>query len=142
MHGTILFRRIFPRKAEWVQADSAFCHTLHEVLKEDTLIQRFEWTGKNSGKDREDAAKDLRLILASSLGMYTSAQHVVIAHSHGGNVGIKALDDPSMVRVRLICLSTPLLTAVRRELFGQSAKFFLANHVRPFAGAVPFYLAR
>ena len=81
-------------------------------------------SGKNSVQDRNDAASDLRRWLVESLNKYPSATHILIAHSHGGNVSLQAIDDPQLGTVRLICLSTPILRAIPRPLLNHSTKFF------------------
>jgi hypothetical protein len=56
--------------------------------------------------------------LQSLIGQWPNARHYVVAHSHGGNVAFQALGDPVLnERIRgLVCLSTPFLTVVRRDL--------------------------
>jgi hypothetical protein len=70
----------------------------------------FEWSGENSFAGRGAAAKKLILWHERESG----AEHVVIAHSHGGSVSLMAareldLRGPHFLS-KLICLATPFAT--------------------------------
>ncbi|NOD35610.1 MULTISPECIES: triacylglycerol lipase [unclassified Ruegeria] len=79
-------------------------------------FKRFQWTGRNSSKDRQEAAKELAEAIAPVLD--TGAQEVVlIGHSHGGNVALQAathLNQKQRKCLRFCCLATPFLGSSRR----------------------------
>jgi hypothetical protein len=58
-----------------------------------TVLFRFCWTGKNRHDDRITAATDLRAHLLKLVDDHPGAAHHVVAHSHGGNVALYALQD-------------------------------------------------
>ena len=83
------------------------------------LLSPFYWSGRNSVAARHEASAALRVFLRQKLIEYPSADHYVIAHSHGGTVAFKALseDDLSKQIRGLVCLSTPFLNPRRRSSF-------------------------
>ena len=56
--------------------------------------------------------------LAVVTNSYPLAQHFIVAHSHGGNIALYALNHPELARkIRgVICLSTPFLNVRERNL--------------------------
>ena len=113
VHGT------FALDAPWTHADSALCRTLPGLIGDDRVgFVRFQWTGGNRMRDRDDAADELVPFLDALGATYPNARHVVVAHSHGGNVARRALarlTTPGSVEL-LVCLSTPFLTVQPRAL--------------------------
>jgi hypothetical protein len=99
--------------APWCNPDSAFvtslvaeCNT--QLPNVATGVSAFSWSGSNSVFERAKAAADLK----ASIEAYSSPDTVVLvlAHSHGGNVAMRAtskLQDPSNVFVAT--LATPFL---------------------------------
>ena len=112
VHGT------FARRAAWTQPGSPLRRILHSELDSEALFSVFEWSGLNSHSARLRAAKDLRTFMLFLFSKYPSHRHVIIAHSHGGNVVSYALRDP---RIRtglyaLITMGTPFLKCRRRDV--------------------------
>jgi hypothetical protein len=72
------------------------------------------------------AAKKLRAYLKDSVERWPNAMHFVIAHSHGGNVALYAMDDISLHDkiVGLACLATPFISVRERELGRNRADLF------------------
>jgi hypothetical protein len=89
----------------------------------DALVLRVLWSGLNSVSARSAASRYLSELLRNSLTNYAGAPHVVIAHSHGGNVALKAIDNSDLREVRVVCLSTPILYMVPRKALTESAAF-------------------
>jgi len=89
VHGT------FARGAEWAQPNSAFCMNLEKALGEPVDVHAFDWSGENSHQARSIATKDLTERLREQLKIDTSrdAFHLIVAHSHGGNIAIRAQQD-------------------------------------------------
>lgn len=107
---------IWAGKAGWMQPGSLLRRTFGAYLP-DVIFEPFPWSGRNGLVSRLHAAKDLRAHLLRMVHQYPSAQHFIIAHSHGGNVALAALCDQEM-RDRVsgvVCLSTPFLTADLRR---------------------------
>jgi pimeloyl-ACP methyl ester carboxylesterase len=123
VHGT------WARRTSWTVRDSPLCKTLLRAADAPVLFQRFVWSGRNSISARRGAVRGLVEHLHSVIGQWPNARHYVVAHSHGGNVAFQALGDPVLnERVRgLVCLSTPFLTVMRRDLgpIGQIALWWL-----------------
>jgi hypothetical protein len=56
------------------------------------VFDHFLWSGRNRFADRAEAARSLRGALRESGRKHPGVPHVVLAHSHGGTVAVKALD--------------------------------------------------
>jgi hypothetical protein len=76
-------------KARWFEPASWFRSSLVDWMRHygfTAQIKVFEWSGANSVFERDAAAKRLRDILAAS-----EDETTIIAHSHGGNVAMRAI---------------------------------------------------
>jgi pimeloyl-ACP methyl ester carboxylesterase len=111
VHGT------WAHGAAWTQPDSAFCTQLREELQvygaASVTFSRFDWSGGNTHFDRRLASIQLRKHLLDLLGTEPDARHYVVAHSHGGNVALRALrSSPALCRKvsGIAALATPFLT--------------------------------
>src|SRR5688572_1167715 len=103
VHGT------WARRARWTRPDSRLCRALSEGLPY-VLFERFSWSGSNSITSRELAACALAEHLRRLVSRFPTANHYVIAHSHGGNIAMYALrEDDLRARIGVVCLSTPFL---------------------------------
>ena len=105
IHGTFN-RPDLKKKPEWFEPDPAdkdnFCTMLNAALKgtnlEDAVwrdIDRteiFSWTGDNNHYDRCCAAEDLRDYMLAMLEKDPELRIHIVAHSHGGNVALKAIE--------------------------------------------------
>lgn len=91
--------------------------TLQRELK-NVSFEQFLWSGGNHHAARLAAGGELRRFLDFIRDRDPKARHIVIAHSHGGNVAYYALrkDDHSVPISGLVCLATPFLDATRRDL--------------------------
>ncbi|WP_426610513.1 hypothetical protein [Bradyrhizobium sp. McL0616] len=86
------------------------------------VFNRFLWSGRNTFADRAQAASSLRAALREFARDHPGVSHVVLAHSHGGTVAVKALDTRDELRgggetadVRaLLTLGTPFVRLVWR----------------------------
>jgi hypothetical protein len=105
IHGT------FARGAEWTRDNSPFCTLLREALSASVTFHRFQWSGKNSPSARLKAAEQLKVHLRQVLDIDPQATHYIIAHSHGGNIALYALQDSGLQEkiAGVVCLSTPFL---------------------------------
>ena len=115
--------------APWTLADSALCRSLAEEFGDDLSLRGFQWSGRNTHTGRRSAAECLRASLEEAIE--TSAPnttHVVVAHSHGGNVAIDAIGTPAL-RDRIagvVCLATPFIVARERDIGPNPTSTFAA----------------
>lgn len=112
VHGT------FARDAPWTHPDSKLSVALRTALDGGTLIESFDWSGRNSHAARAVAARDLVERLRDRIAAHPDAVHHIVAHSHGGNVAMHALRRPDLQsRVSsVVCLGTPFIHAEPRAL--------------------------
>src|SRR5262245_20235181 len=83
-----------PNKRWWFEEGSQFRTGLDAALKSASLdwtICPFLWSGANSVHARDCAARELSDQLRNHLQDDPDARAVIIAHSHGGNVALRAL---------------------------------------------------
>lgn len=117
VHGT---RLPFTQKATWVSPRSLLATELTERLGWRVAIESIDWGGGNSPKARAKGATILREHLRAirAEAKYEGARHVVIAHSHGGNVAVSAMDSSDEARgvLGVVTLGTPFLSATRRQI--------------------------
>jgi Alpha/beta hydrolase family len=105
---------LFASDKSWFEDDSPFHERLNTALKSALLdwpVRSFLWTGTNSVHARDCAARELSDQLRKDLRSDPEATGVIIAHSHGGNVALRALQHLGSManRIRVITLATPFL---------------------------------
>jgi hypothetical protein len=136
VHGT------WGRQSEWIKEGSRLREAFEATLKDRVFFRTFIWSGSNSFAAREKAGEDLRGFLKEGFQLFPNdAAHSIIAHSHGGNVVLKALED-GFIRARVssaICLSTPFLTVAARN-FGSSMGFNTNVFHWGLAGTAALYI--
>ena len=130
VHGTWA-RGFFPKRREvslyppnkrwWFEEGSQFRATLEAALKSASLdwpIRAFLWSGANSVHARDRAASELSEELRKDL-QDPDATAVIIAHSHGGNVALRALQhlNSTAGQIKVVTLATPFLRVVARRPF-------------------------
>ena len=121
-------------KPLWFESESPFREKLEPSLKDASLdceIRPFCWSGANSVFAREGAAQKLARVLKDDLKP-SNAMPIVIAHSHGGNVALRAMTHlgADASRVRIVTLATPFL------------RVFVRKPVRvPFLVCIPLLVA-
>jgi len=126
----ILIHGTFARGAPWTKAGSALVKTLEGAFPR-ARICRFDWSGGNSHQARLCAAQELRKYVRSDeIG---EGPIFLIAHSHGGNVALKAISDNEIQRKvkGVICLATPFIQATAIDL----TRIF-----KPFSVLAPIYV--
>jgi PGAP1-like protein len=105
IHGTFSLRR-------WARDPNGPMRTAIAARIPTARFEPFEWNGWHSQSARNRAAKRLRALLADLKRNHQKI--VVIGHSHGGNVGLQAIQDfgyPTDDSLTLITLATPFLYA-------------------------------
>src|SRR5262249_27654013 len=99
----------------------------------DVEFREFAWSGSNSHRGRIIAGDALRDFLTTGISQFPAARHFIIAHSHGGNVAIRALQTPTLSdRISgLACLGTPFLHVLPRRSvdiqFGPAVTMFFGS---------------
>jgi hypothetical protein len=111
IHGT------FAKNAAWVREGSPMYDYLQRTFHP-RVIETFKWSGWNSHGARLFAAEKLQDHIGACARSWPNERHILIAHSHGGNVALYALRDPEIGRAvhSLICLSTPFVACKPRDL--------------------------
>ena len=111
VHGT------FARRAEWTRPTSKLCQGVIDNIPGEKSITAFSWSGRNSPTARYHAALQLRAELQRLAAEHPGWDIVVIGHSHGGTVAVRAVDcDELRSLAAVVCLSTPFLQAFPRNL--------------------------
>jgi hypothetical protein len=110
--------RIFGTKVAWFDDGSEFRTNLSATARDNIEIEitKFEWSGNNSVLDRADAASKLAAHLKTAIDRAPNSEHVVIGHSHGGNVILRAmyhLEPDEARRFLLVTLATPFVQIYR-----------------------------
>jgi hypothetical protein len=97
-----------------------------EAASLDCEIRSFDWSGANSVFARDGAAQKLARVLKEDLKP-SNITPIVIAHSHGGNVALRAMTHlgADANRIRLVTLATPFLKVFVRAEAGGGVVLFL-----------------
>lgn len=109
------------KKKKHEMKDSELCESLRNNLEEDVVFRRFNWSGRNRHEARDKAAEKLHGFLEKGLKEYPkdTHKHFIVAHSHGGNVALMALNqgDSSLQKkiAGIACMATPFITARMRK---------------------------
>jgi hypothetical protein len=117
--GLIPFVKWTPR---WFEAGSKFRQQLEQLLKSESdqstqtiVFIEHCWSGHNSILQRDNAAWRLRKELDRQLSDNPRAERVVVCHSHGGNVALRAIapmENLASNPIRLLTIATPFLDIV------------------------------
>lgn len=143
----------FSPNAPWTAPDSHLCKAVRSSLGENvTLVKPCNWAGQNSFSGRMEATIKLQAHLTGLYKQYPNAEHYVIAHSHGGNVALYAMNDQNVASMvsGVVCLATPFIIPKRRLLgsnrntdFSERlawASFTLAILILPYLILIPAFV--
>lgn len=140
----IPFARFLARKRlaskTWLDRGSDFQRTIEQGIGTHVRFSKFMWSGANSQRARQTAAERLYRHLDRSIRRLPDASHFVVAHSHGGNVAVLALGDPTRraLPVRGVAtMATPFLQ-FRRFRGSHVAEAFRYQPLIAFEIAVVF----
>lgn len=142
VHGT------FARGTAWTQDGSTLRKTIADAIgaddhgaPPDLTFDVFEWSGRNSHKARIIAGRELAEHIRSLRTRHPHCRHLIVAHSHGGNVALLAHKHlpPELHALGIATLGTPFVFArPERHLAGKSLDQLLAEaprHTSTLAGA-------
>src|SRR5262245_52275955 len=131
-------RKRVKRHASWTEEKSQHVEAIRRSLGDAVLIERFDWSGRNSHRARLRAAGDLATHLSGLVERYPNAAHAIVAHSHGGNVALYALQKSGLVdRVNgVVCMATPFVILRARQWTAASLVLLKAATLTPFALAL------
>lgn len=109
VHGT------WGQRSTWAFPDrSHLVSALKSRLTFDVEYKRFCWSGANRTAARIEAAKRLAAMIRSEVIEHDRII-IVLAHSHGGNIALRAIDDlPDQWDVRAVLMATPFLWSGQR----------------------------
>jgi pimeloyl-ACP methyl ester carboxylesterase len=121
VHGTwprgFWFSQLFSKKRlSWFELTSEFARELSVQFEGFRAeIKAFLWSGSNAILDRANAAAELAAEVSRDLEAKDTVI-VVIGHSHGGNVALKALRTVAQLdRIFLVTLGTPFFQITENE---------------------------
>jgi hypothetical protein len=108
-------------KSLWFADGSEFRNRLAAALSKlgfSARISPFLWSSANSVRERNQASRELAEHIRAKQSDYPSSTQVVIAHSHGGNVALRALDQLGLTRdeIFLATIATPFVEILRTRL--------------------------
>ena len=81
-------------------------------------ISPFIWSGANSVRERDKAARELAEHIRAKRTEYPASRQVVVAHSHGGNVALRALDQLGVEQEQIFIatIATPFVEVLQSKL--------------------------
>ncbi len=107
-HMVTLVHGTWAKGAPWTQESSPLSKKLEE---NGYKVERIDWGPWNRFSARRDGAIKLRCHVKS----FCDYDHFVIAHSHGGNVAIRAIAGDDSLLKGLICLNSPFFNILERD---------------------------
>ena len=101
----------------WFAESSAFRNRLTAAFDRHGLsiqISSFLWSGANSIRERDSAALNLAEQIHTERLTHPNSNQLLIAHSHGGNVALRALDQLAVAHdeIFIATLATPFVEIV------------------------------
>jgi hypothetical protein len=128
--GPILFQ---PR-ARWFEQGGTFHASLSRELQDARILQQTDaliWSSANSVRARDAAALQLADRIRTRSRDYPKACHLIVGHSHGGNVTLRVLHHlgGEVPDILVATLATPFMLAVRREVSKKERKVVLVTDV-------------
>jgi pimeloyl-ACP methyl ester carboxylesterase len=111
VHGT------FARNARWRHTNAPLVKSLFTGFGPNTVVQTYGWSGGNSHSARLRAGAGLAGMIRATAAQYPTHKHILVAHSHGGNVVLYALKEiPDIPIDGAVCLGTPFITCKERRI--------------------------
>ncbi|MET4628419.1 hypothetical protein ABIB83_005452 [Bradyrhizobium sp. I1.8.5] len=119
------------RLLRWFETGSAFHVELTRAMHAEGLefnASSFLWNSNNSIVDRNDAAVCLARHIRSLQAEAPNDLILIIAHSHGGNVAVRAIHIAGAAHtgnVKLVTLATPFLKIATQTMFEEADEGWL-----------------
>lgn len=108
------------RRDVWFRDGSDFSTEIRRRVRSDiTWDDSFAWSGRNSFSRRQVASAQLARHLKRQMRAEPDAKHIIVAHSHGGTIALRALGHIRSVGLPcppLIALATPFLVLRPNDL--------------------------
>jgi hypothetical protein len=135
VHGTWPFglwprswriRKGVGREPQWFQEGSEFRKDIERQLSPRTVqFVEVKWGGRNTVRSRSEGAVQLAGKLKEGIEREPGARHVVVAHSHGGNVAMYALQklDRQYYPAGIVTMATPFLEVEGRPSSDPAGNF-------------------
>jgi len=81
------------------------------------VFREFAWAGTNTHAARTEAGARLADFILAGYAQHPAARHIIIAHSHGGNVALYAMRDPAAREAvdGIVTLATPFIHVKPRD---------------------------
>ena len=100
----------------WVATGSFLRRELEQRFPHVTF-RAFQWAGTNTHAARTEAGTRLAQFIRDGSAQHPHAQHFIVAHSHGGNVALYAMQDPAARDLvsGIVTLGTPFIHVRRRD---------------------------
>lgn len=106
--------------SDWYRTDSQFLTRLKDRLNQPAEIVEIGWSGRNRATARNECATKLKAAILENDKANPDSEHVVIAHSHGGNAAYRCLTRVvnKVKNVSIICMATTFIMSERRKARG------------------------
>ncbi len=89
--------------AKWCQCGSLLHSAIQQNVGGNPLVCSFRWSGKNCIVSRKQAAHAPHEKLIGSQAKYPGIPHILIGHSHGGNIALEAAAGlPMQPQIRIV----------------------------------------
>jgi|SRR4051794_21848048 pimeloyl-ACP methyl ester carboxylesterase len=117
IHGT------WGRSSHWYTDNSPLRQRLTAEFGTQVEFRMVKWSGANTHRARTAAIAQLSRTLKLSEDSTTDSYHIVICHSHGGNVALYALRQKEIAArlAGIVCLNTPFVSVLRRNAWPLTA---------------------
>jgi pimeloyl-ACP methyl ester carboxylesterase len=117
-HGTdissvaVLVHGTAGRSNDWPRLKARLVKELPSPL----LVEDFKWSGSNRMLSRARDTAKLEAYLSDVAGLFPKARIHIVAHSHGGNLAVRAATEGLLPRIAtIVCLATPFLIVEKRR---------------------------
>lgn len=137
VHGT------WAPRASWTKKGSLLRRALEERFGDELVIKRFQWSGRNSHGARVRAGRRLAALIKQTVAQYPGSRIGLVAHSHGGNICIYALQETKEFQgpiSAVMCMSTPFLVLKTRDTSTLGTGLFHLTAAAPIAVTALYWI--